>query len=104
MTKIDNFIRLFERTAEAMKHAAQFSRIRAHDFECVVPRIALMNHEIEAEFKGEIELLLKETCLSRLVGAILDARFDFLFSFALEGARKNLHLLFLGRGHARSEE
>jgi len=49
-----------------------------------------MDHEIEAEFKGEIELLLKETCLSRLIGAILDARFDFLFGFALQGARKQV--------------
>src|SRR5438067_4592453 len=43
MVEIDNFVRLFERTAKTMEYAAQLSRIRPHDLERVVPSVALMN-------------------------------------------------------------
>ena len=47
MIEIENFICLFERAAEAMKNAAQFSGVRLHDLERVVPRVALMDDHIE---------------------------------------------------------
>src|SRR5207247_3293570 len=100
MVTIENFIRLLERAAETMEDTAQFSRVRFHDLKRVIPGVALMDNNVKPEFDGEIELLLKETCLSRLIGAILDARFDFFFSFALQGARENLHFVLLCRGHA----
>src|SRR5207248_2742204 len=70
MIETQHFIRLFERAAKAMKDAAQLVGIRFHDLERVVPSVALMNHYIEPEFHREIELLLKQTRLARLVGAV----------------------------------
>src|SRR5450759_4232772 len=84
-----------------MKNAAQFFGIRSHHRERIVPRIALVNDNIEPKIDSEIELLLKETRLSRLVSAVLDARFDLLFGLALQRARENLHFLSLCRFHAR---
>ena len=44
VVKIENFICLIERAAEAMKNAAQFARVWLHDFERVLPGVALMDH------------------------------------------------------------
>src|SRR5262245_34625495 len=44
--EVEDFVCLIKRTAEAMKNAAQFSRVRPHDFKRVVPRVALMDHHI----------------------------------------------------------
>src|SRR5690242_21007317 len=43
MTKIENFVRLFERSAETMEHAAHLPAVLAQDCKRVVPRVALMN-------------------------------------------------------------
>ena len=59
VVEIENFIRLIERAAEAMKDAAQLTGIRAQHFQRVLPRVALMNHNIEPKLDGQIELLLK---------------------------------------------
>ena len=59
VAKIDNGIRLFQGTAEAVKDAAQFSGVRFHDLERVVPGITLMNDNVQPQLRGEIELLLK---------------------------------------------
>ena len=88
MFKIENLVGLLQRSAEAMKHAAQFSGIRSHDFERVLPGIALMNDDVQAEFHREIELLLKQTRLFRLVGAIVNLCFQLLFSFGLQRVRE----------------
>src|SRR5215467_13379547 len=56
--EIENFIRLFERATEAMKDTAQLARVRAQDFERVLPRIPLMNHDVKPKLDGQIELLL----------------------------------------------
>src|SRR5205807_6330635 len=65
MVKIENFSRLFERTAETMEDAAQLLRIRPHNFERVFPRVALMDDDIEPEFRGQIQLLFKQAGLFR---------------------------------------
>ena len=57
--KTENFIRLIERAAEAMKHAAQFAGIWLHNFQRVLPGVALMNHCVEPQFQSKVELLLK---------------------------------------------
>ena len=42
-----------------MKDAAQLTGIRAQQFQRVLPRVALMNHNVEPKLDGQIELLLK---------------------------------------------
>ena len=74
-----NLIGLLDCSAETMKDASQFSRVGPHDFEGIVPCIALMDDDVEPEFHGKIELLLKQTSLLRLIGAIMNARLDFFF-------------------------
>ena len=101
MIEAEDLIRLFECAAVAMKDAAQFISVRSHNFERVVPRVALMNDNIESEFDREIELLFKETHLFRFVRAVLDLRFNFLFRLALQRAGKYLHFFFFRRRHAR---
>src|SRR5207253_7806479 len=54
MVKVENFIRLIERAAEAMKNAAQFARIRLHDFQRVFPGVTLMDHHIEPQLQSKI--------------------------------------------------
>src|SRR4029450_7120349 len=44
--EIENFICLIKRTAEAMKNAAQFPRVRPHDSKRVFPCVALMDHHV----------------------------------------------------------
>ncbi len=92
MSKAEDLIRLFECAAVAMKNAAEFISVRSHNFERVVPRVALMNDNIESELDREIELLFKETRLFRFVRAVVNLRFDFFFCLALQGAREYLHL------------
>ena len=91
----EHFPRIIFSPAEAVKDAAQFAAVRAHHFQGVLPRIALMNHDIEAELDCEIELLLEEAGLSRLVGAIVDPGLDFLLRLALQCAREDLHVFAL---------
>src|SRR5436190_21292356 len=74
--KIENLIGLLDCAAETMKDAAQFSRVWAHDFERVVPGIALMDNDVESEFHSKVELLFKQTGLFRLVGAVVSAVLD----------------------------
>src|SRR5206468_12678943 len=57
--KTENFIRLIERAAEAMKNAAQFTRVWLHNFKRVLPGVALMDHCVEPQFHSKVELLLK---------------------------------------------
>src|SRR6266566_518369 len=57
--KIENFICLLERAAEAMKNAARFPRVWLHKFERIFPGVALMDHCVEPQLHGEVELLLK---------------------------------------------
>src|SRR6266566_7844663 len=59
MVKAKNFIRLIERAAEAMKNATQFARVRLDDSQRLVPGVPLMDHNIEPQLHGKIELLLK---------------------------------------------
>src|SRR4029077_3001946 len=54
-----NFVRLFERSAEAMKHTADLTTVFAQNLKGVVPGIALMNHHVEFQFDREIEKLLE---------------------------------------------
>ena len=60
-----------------------------------------MNDDIEIELDCKIELLLEETGLLRLVGAIVDPRLDFLFGLALQRACENLHVLLFASFGAR---
>src|SRR5436309_7517694 len=59
VVKIENFVRLIERAAKTMKNAAQFARVWLHDFECVLPGVALVDHCVEPQLHREVELLLK---------------------------------------------
>src|SRR5205085_3249029 len=97
MAEGEDFIGLRASAAEAMEYAAQFSGISAHDFEGVVPGVALMYDDVEAELGGEIELLLEETGLFRFVSAVVNAGFDFFFGRALQCAGEDLRFLFFGR-------
>src|SRR6266480_3064741 len=67
VVEIENFICLIERAAEAMKNTAHLARVSAQDFERIFPRVALMNHNVEPELEGQIELLLEQTRLFRFV-------------------------------------
>src|SRR2546429_9635135 len=49
MTKIENFIGLFRRAPKAMKHSAYLPTVIAQNLESVIPRIALMNDNVELE-------------------------------------------------------
>src|SRR6266404_3363600 len=55
VAEIENFVRLFERTAEAMKHAAELSPVVAQNFERIVPRVALMNDHVHSQLDCEIQ-------------------------------------------------
>ena len=46
MTEIENFVCLIERAAKTMKHAANLSAVLPQNPQCIVPRVALMNHNI----------------------------------------------------------
>jgi hypothetical protein len=59
VVEIENLIRLIERTAEAMKNAAQLAGVWLHDFQCVFPGIPLMNDDVKFQLYCEVELLLK---------------------------------------------
>src|SRR4030095_12763767 len=59
MVGIENFIRLFERATETMKNAAELAGIWPDNLQCVLPRVPLMDHHVQAEFHRKIELLLK---------------------------------------------
>jgi hypothetical protein len=59
VVKIENFIRLIDRATEAMKHATQFAGIWLHNFQRVLPGVALMDHWVEPQFHSKVELLLK---------------------------------------------
>src|SRR5205809_972907 len=48
VVEIENFACLIKGAAEAMKDTAHFARVRAQDFERVLPRVPLMNHDIES--------------------------------------------------------
>ncbi len=79
MTQRENFVRLLQRAAKAMKYSAQFFGIRPNDFKSVVPRIALMNDDVQPELRGEIELLFEKAGLFRFVSAVVDLRLQLLF-------------------------
>ena len=59
MAEIENFIRLLERAAKTMKHAANLPAIIAQNLKRIVPGIALMNHDVESQLDRKIEELLK---------------------------------------------
>src|SRR6266446_2581427 len=59
MPEIDDFVRLIERPAKTMKDAADLPAIISQNLERVLPGVALMDHNIEAQRHGEIEQLLK---------------------------------------------
>src|SRR5262245_47177558 len=59
VVKIENFIRLIQRASETMKNAAQFAHVWLHDFQRVLPGVALMDHCVEPQLNAEVELLLK---------------------------------------------
>src|SRR5882724_9112570 len=59
MPEIDDFVRLIERSAKTMKDAADLPAIISQNLERVLPGVALMDDNIEAQRHGEIEQLLK---------------------------------------------
>ena len=59
MLEVENFVRLIQRAAETMKNATNLAGVWRHDLERVLPCVALMDHYIEPQFRGKIELLLK---------------------------------------------
>src|SRR5438105_15576552 len=95
MVKTANFIRLLDCATETVENAAQFSGVRLYEFESIVPRVALMDDNVQSEFHGQIELLFKQACLFRFVSAILDARFDFFFGRILKRFGNSLEQLLV---------
>ena len=95
VVEIENLIRLIERATEAVKNTAHLARIRAQDFQRVLPRVALMNHDVEPKLDCQIELLLEQTRLFRFVRAVANLRFDFFIGLTSQSSH-NLHLLFPG--------
>ena len=59
MTERDNFIGLFRVPPKQWKTPRTLPAVVAHDFESIVPGIALMNDDIQPELDREIELLLE---------------------------------------------
>src|SRR5437016_1136553 len=59
MPEIDDFVGLIERAAKTMKDAADLPAIVSQNLERIIPGVALMNHNVEAQRRGEIEQLLK---------------------------------------------
>src|ERR1700736_4877997 len=59
MAETQNFVCLFECSAETMKHATDLTTVFAQNLEGVVPGIALMNDHVEFQFDREIEKLLE---------------------------------------------
>ena len=55
MAKIENLIRLFKSSSETMEYAADLAAIITQNFERIVPRIALVNHDVHAQFDRKIE-------------------------------------------------
>src|SRR5436305_14517594 len=90
MIKGENFICLVKRATEAMKNTSQFTRVRAQHFQRVVPRVPLMNHNVEPKLDGEVKLLLKQTGLFRLECAVANLRFDFFIGFTSQSSH-HLH-------------
>ncbi len=59
VVKAENFVRLIQCASETMKNAAQLARVWLHDFQRVLPGVALMDHCVEPKLNSEVELLLK---------------------------------------------
>ena len=94
MAERDHFFRLLARSAEAMEDSAQPPAIFAQNRQGIVPRVALMDHHVQLQLHGEIELLLKQTRLLAFQRAVVEATFDFLLRLRLERLRYDLHLAF----------
>src|SRR5205807_6389881 len=95
MVKTDNFIRLLDCATETVENAAQFSGVRLHEFESIVPRVALMDDDVQSEFHGQIELLFEQACLFRFVSAVVNALFDFFFGRILKRFGTSLEQLLV---------
>src|SRR4030095_4585786 len=95
VVEIENFTRLIEQAPEAMKNTAHFARVRAQDFQRVLPRVALMNNHVESKLDCQIQLLLEQTRLFRFVRAVANLRFDFFIGLTSQSTH-HLHLLFPG--------
>src|SRR4029077_15789595 len=100
VVEIKNFICLIKRAAEAMKNAAQFPRVRPHDFKAVFPCARLLDPHVCPQPPRKIELLLKYARLFRFVGTVANLRFDFFVGFSSQRGH-NLDLLFLSYFFAR---
>ena len=59
VAETDHFLRLFVAAAKAMKDTANFSGVRFHHFQAIIPRVTLMNNDIEPQLDREIKLLLE---------------------------------------------
>jgi hypothetical protein len=95
MVETDNFICLIERAAKAMKNAAHLTGVSAEDFQCVFPRVALMNHGRSARAPPPARAAVGTNSLFRFARTIANLRFDFFVGLTSQCCH-NLHLLFLG--------
>ena len=89
MPECDDFLGLLPGAAETMENAGHRAAIVAHDFESIVPGIALMNDDIQLELDRKIELLLKEARLFALERAIVNSALDLVVRLRLERAWKS---------------
>ena len=80
-----------------MKNPAQFPGIRPHDFQRIVPRVALMDNDIKPKLGRQFELLLKQTRLFGFISAVVDFGLDLLFRRRLKRLHENLSVLALFR-------
>src|SRR6266699_5240413 len=84
MPEIDDFVRLIERSAKTMKDAADLPAIISQNRQRIVPRVALMNYDVEFQFHRKIEKLLEQFRLFRFVSAVFNRCFDLFFGRALQ--------------------
>src|SRR5579864_4276491 len=54
-----DFVRLFERSAETMKYAANLPPVITQDFERIVPRVSLVNHDVHAQLDCKVQQLFE---------------------------------------------
>ena len=81
-----NLSSLIRRVAEAMEHTPKTACVGLQNIHRVIPRIALVDDDVEAEFRRKVELGREGLRLCGLVGAIHNRRLSVIRSFRLQSA------------------
>src|SRR5207302_1906706 len=78
VTETDDLPGLFKSISEAVENSAQPAGVILQNMKRFLPCVALMDHDVQPELRGEIELLLEERGLCRDVGSIANLAGKFL--------------------------